>query len=103
MSEPSDPEGILYGFDADKYGLEDFRFYRSYGQTYAVAQWGDFIYLANGSEGIALLLRTPIKLVVQPPLPGFAMDIVIADGVAYVAQGTDADWLHTSCPGLSSF
>ena len=82
------PEGDFYKFDADKYGLEDFRFYRSYGQTYAVAQWGDFIYLANGSEGIVILDKE-LNKIGGTATTGFAMDIVIADGVAYVAQGTD--------------
>lgn len=82
------PAGSFYDFEAEKYELEDFYSYRSWGQTYAVAQWGDYIYLANGAEGI-VVLDGGLNKVGGLSTDGFAMDIVIYDGVAYVAQGLD--------------
>lgn len=81
-------EGHFYEFDAAKYGLDNFYSYRSFGQTYAVAVWGDYIYLANGCEGI-VVLDEELNKVGNIATGGFAMDIVIEDGMAYVAQGTD--------------
>jgi len=95
-------EGTPLNASGDYYADDSFTFVRPGGQAYAIAEFGDKIYVASGSQGIDIWskdLKTHYKTI---PVLDICYDLYIQNGLLYSAEGRNGLVVYSiSADGLT--